>query len=191
MRGAFSMLASNTFSRRDSGRRAQAWPAEVATHVTWSLPCRGKTLGKTPTHSRLCLHSEGHFHSALRSVTRRTRSLLFHSLNRHSTHSITNTPPTSSVIDACAIGYPRARDLTLRDFEYLAPIDLCWLLATELLSRSFTYFAAHPKETFRSLFVAKMTDIDTTRRNKKPRQLQENERARLDEFIDSIGYSAR
>lgn len=36
-----------------------------------------------------------------------------------------------------------------------------------------------------------MTDIDTTRRNKKPRQLQENERARLDEFVDSIGYSAR
>lgn len=36
-----------------------------------------------------------------------------------------------------------------------------------------------------------MTDIDPTRRNKKPRLLQEGERARLDEFIDSIGYSAR
>jgi cyclin-dependent kinase regulatory subunit CKS1 len=36
-----------------------------------------------------------------------------------------------------------------------------------------------------------MTDIDTSRRNKKPRQLQDSERARLEEFIDSIGYSAR
>jgi cyclin-dependent kinase regulatory subunit CKS1 len=36
-----------------------------------------------------------------------------------------------------------------------------------------------------------MSDIDPARRNKKPRLLQEGERARLDEFIDSIGYSAR
>jgi len=36
-----------------------------------------------------------------------------------------------------------------------------------------------------------MTDLDTTRRNKKPRSLHENERARLEEFVDSIGYSAR
>ncbi|OCT49191.1 Cyclin-dependent kinase regulatory subunit [Cladophialophora carrionii] len=36
-----------------------------------------------------------------------------------------------------------------------------------------------------------MTDIDMTRRNKKPRLLLESERARLEEFIDSIGYSAR
>jgi hypothetical protein len=36
-----------------------------------------------------------------------------------------------------------------------------------------------------------VADIDVSRRNTKPRQLQENERARLDEFIDSIGYSAR
>ncbi|ETN37033.1 cyclin-dependent kinase regulatory subunit [Cyphellophora europaea CBS 101466] len=36
-----------------------------------------------------------------------------------------------------------------------------------------------------------MTEIDISRRNKKPRQLQDSERARLDEFIDSIGYSAR
>jgi hypothetical protein len=35
------------------------------------------------------------------------------------------------------------------------------------------------------------TDIDQSRRNKKPRLLQEGERARLDEFVDSIGYSAR
>jgi len=35
------------------------------------------------------------------------------------------------------------------------------------------------------------TDIDLSRRNKKPRMLQDGERARLDEFIDSIGYSAR
>lgn len=34
-------------------------------------------------------------------------------------------------------------------------------------------------------------DLDATRRNKKPRLLQEGERARLDEYIDSIGYSAR
>ncbi|EXJ78065.1 cyclin-dependent kinase regulatory subunit [Capronia epimyces CBS 606.96] len=36
-----------------------------------------------------------------------------------------------------------------------------------------------------------MTDVDMSRRNKKPRLLHENERARLEEFIDSIGYSAR
>jgi hypothetical protein len=36
-----------------------------------------------------------------------------------------------------------------------------------------------------------MTDVDMARRNKKPRLLLESERARLEEFIDSIGYSAR
>ncbi|KIW23530.1 cyclin-dependent kinase regulatory subunit [Cladophialophora immunda] len=36
-----------------------------------------------------------------------------------------------------------------------------------------------------------MADIDMSRRNKKPRLLLESERARLEEFIDSIGYSAR
>ncbi|KAK4938173.1 Cyclin-dependent kinases regulatory subunit (Cell division control protein cks1) [Elasticomyces elasticus] len=36
-----------------------------------------------------------------------------------------------------------------------------------------------------------MSDVDMSRRNKKPRLLHENERARLEEFIDSIGYSAR
>ncbi|KIW83881.1 cyclin-dependent kinase regulatory subunit [Fonsecaea pedrosoi CBS 271.37] len=36
-----------------------------------------------------------------------------------------------------------------------------------------------------------MTEIDMSRRNKKPRLLLESERARLEEFIDSIGYSAR
>ncbi|RMZ46663.1 cyclin-dependent kinase regulatory subunit [Aspergillus flavus] len=34
-------------------------------------------------------------------------------------------------------------------------------------------------------------DIDMSRRNKKPRLLLESERERLDEFIDSIHYSAR
>lgn len=34
-------------------------------------------------------------------------------------------------------------------------------------------------------------DADSMRRNKKPRLLQEGERARLEEYIDSIGYSAR
>ncbi|KAL4813396.1 regulatory subunit of cyclin-dependent kinase [Aspergillus spinulosporus] len=34
-------------------------------------------------------------------------------------------------------------------------------------------------------------DIDPSRRNKKPRPLLESERERLDEFIDSIHYSAR
>jgi cyclin-dependent kinase regulatory subunit CKS1 len=39
--------------------------------------------------------------------------------------------------------------------------------------------------------MSAVNDIDVTRRNKKPRLLQDNERARLEEFIDSIGYSAR
>ncbi len=34
-------------------------------------------------------------------------------------------------------------------------------------------------------------DIDTSRRNKSPRPLSDSERARLEEFIDSIHYSAR
>ncbi|KAI9680074.1 MAG: Cyclin-dependent kinases regulatory subunit (Cell division control protein cks1) [Caeruleum heppii] len=36
-----------------------------------------------------------------------------------------------------------------------------------------------------------MTDIDPARRNRKPRLLTEMERDRLEEFIDSIHYSAR
>lgn len=34
-------------------------------------------------------------------------------------------------------------------------------------------------------------EIDTHRRNKKPRPLLENERDKLEEFVDSIHYSAR
>jgi hypothetical protein len=34
-------------------------------------------------------------------------------------------------------------------------------------------------------------DIDYTRRNKKPRMLTDNERAKLDEFVDAIHYSSR
>ena len=34
-------------------------------------------------------------------------------------------------------------------------------------------------------------DIDPIRRNKKPRLLLETEREKLDEFVDSIHYSAR
>jgi len=34
-------------------------------------------------------------------------------------------------------------------------------------------------------------DIDHTRRNKKPRMLTDNERDKLDEFVDSIHYSSR
>jgi len=33
--------------------------------------------------------------------------------------------------------------------------------------------------------------IDTTRRNAAPRPLTDSERARLDEFVDSIHYSTR
>ena len=36
-----------------------------------------------------------------------------------------------------------------------------------------------------------MTDVDVTRKNKKPRLLLESGRGRLEEFIDNIGYSAR
>jgi cyclin-dependent kinase regulatory subunit CKS1 len=34
-------------------------------------------------------------------------------------------------------------------------------------------------------------DIDFTRRNKKPRPLNDSEKNKLDEFIDAIHYSAR
>ena len=34
-------------------------------------------------------------------------------------------------------------------------------------------------------------DIDFPRRNKKPRLLTDSERDKLDEFVDSIHYSAR
>ena len=33
--------------------------------------------------------------------------------------------------------------------------------------------------------------IDASRRNPKPRPLTDNERAKLDEFLDSVHYSAR
>ncbi|KAF2154767.1 CKS-domain-containing protein [Myriangium duriaei CBS 260.36] len=36
-----------------------------------------------------------------------------------------------------------------------------------------------------------MSDIDFTRRNKKPRPLSDGERERLEEFIESIHYSSR
>jgi cyclin-dependent kinase regulatory subunit CKS1 len=36
-----------------------------------------------------------------------------------------------------------------------------------------------------------MAESDYNRRNKVPRALSESEKARLDEFIDSIHYSAR
>jgi cyclin-dependent kinase regulatory subunit CKS1 len=36
-----------------------------------------------------------------------------------------------------------------------------------------------------------MADIDYSRRNKVPRLISENEKAKLEEFIDSIHYSAR
>jgi cyclin-dependent kinase regulatory subunit CKS1 len=34
-------------------------------------------------------------------------------------------------------------------------------------------------------------DVDMSRRNQEPRPLKDNERARLEEFIDMIHYSAR
>ena len=34
-------------------------------------------------------------------------------------------------------------------------------------------------------------DIDVSRRNKRPRQLSDDERDKLDEFVDSIHYSSR
>jgi hypothetical protein len=36
-----------------------------------------------------------------------------------------------------------------------------------------------------------MADVDYSRRNKVPRPISENEKAKLEEFIDSIHYSAR
>jgi len=36
-----------------------------------------------------------------------------------------------------------------------------------------------------------MADVDYSRRNKVPRIISENEKAKLEEFIDSIHYSAR
>jgi cyclin-dependent kinase regulatory subunit CKS1 len=39
--------------------------------------------------------------------------------------------------------------------------------------------------------MSEQMDIDYTRRNKKPRPLGDTERAKLDEFIEAIHYSAR
>jgi len=39
--------------------------------------------------------------------------------------------------------------------------------------------------------LAEQMGIDISRRNPQPRPLTEEERARLDEFIDSIHYSTR
>jgi hypothetical protein len=39
--------------------------------------------------------------------------------------------------------------------------------------------------------MSNFMDIDLTRRNKKPRPISETERAKLEEFIENIHYSAR
>ena len=42
-----------------------------------------------------------------------------------------------------------------------------------------------------TVFTGNMADIDYSRRNKVPRLISENEKAKLEEFIESIHYSAR
>jgi hypothetical protein len=42
-----------------------------------------------------------------------------------------------------------------------------------------------------TVFTETMADVDYSRRNKVPRPISENEKAKLEEFIDSIHYSAR
>jgi len=39
--------------------------------------------------------------------------------------------------------------------------------------------------------MSNFMDIDLTRRNKKPRAISEAERAKLEEFVENIHYSAR
>lgn len=39
--------------------------------------------------------------------------------------------------------------------------------------------------------MSNFMDIDLTRRNKKPRPISETERAKLEEFVENIHYSAR
>lgn len=39
--------------------------------------------------------------------------------------------------------------------------------------------------------MAPTSDIDASRRNQEPRPLSDSERARLEEFVDGIGYSSR
>jgi hypothetical protein len=40
-------------------------------------------------------------------------------------------------------------------------------------------------------FFSTMADVDYSRRNKVPRLITDNEKAKLEEYIDSIIYSAR
>jgi len=54
-----------------------------------------------------------------------------------------------------------------------------------LVSNTYCVFVFEPYPTM------SLPDVDHSRRNPKPRLLLENERVRLDEFIESIGYSAR
>jgi cyclin-dependent kinase regulatory subunit CKS1 len=42
-----------------------------------------------------------------------------------------------------------------------------------------------------TVFTGNMADVDYSRRNKVPRPISENGKAKLEEFIDSIHYSAR
>lgn len=42
-----------------------------------------------------------------------------------------------------------------------------------------------------TVFTENMADIDYSRRNRVPRLITDNEKAKLEEFIDSIHYSAR
>ncbi|KAI2697713.1 hypothetical protein CBS147332_8696 [Penicillium roqueforti] len=66
------------------------------------------------------------------------------------------------------------------------------------LSRHFySHPIIHPPHILRDPYTAISShftiqmDIDPARRNKKPRLLLETEREKLDEFVDSIHYSAR
>ncbi|QQK45510.1 Cyclin-dependent kinase, regulatory subunit [Penicillium digitatum] len=71
---------------------------------------------------------------------------------------------------------PRA--LTRAPSVYVSVVAPCDSHSTTLHSERSSYFTIS-------------MDIDPARRNKKPRLLLETEREKLDEFVDSIHYSAR
>lgn len=76
----------------------------------------------------------------------------------------------------------------------LGPHRLCYPQEISLSSHSSSVASpkfAHSGVLKPTVSMATTSDIDFTRRNKKPRPLSETERERLEEFIESIHYSSR
>ena len=101
-----------------------------------------------------------------------------------STQSTVNNNSTSANLNLKPSSYSRAQK-SVSQVCNLERIRLCPLPLFPLSVLLSTAKSAYHTKSF------KMGDIDKSRRNATPRSIKDSERAKLEEFIDSIGYSAR